>query len=156
MGCLSCASIILTAASVENGATLSCSNASSSAISSGKRSRRVDNSWPNLMGTGPRDSSADLRRSPRGAESAVSLLDSSQRSTLLEPCGKNTPNRCLRAVVRNAMARFTHSLRSKCRRGFSSALAATQPGQHVVPYRQQTLKSRPVPLSAAIDAPLQG
>ena len=156
MGCLSCASIIVTAASDGNGATLSCSNASSSAISSGRRSRRVDNSWPNLIGTGPKDSSADLKRSPRGAESAVSLLDSSQRSTLLEPCGKNTPNRCLRAAVRNAMARFTRSLRSKCLRDFSSALTATQLDQHAVPCRRRILKSRPIPLSAAIDAPLQG
>ena len=52
---------------LENGGTASCSNSSSSAISSGNKSRRVDSIWPNLIKTGPRSSSARRIRAPRGA-----------------------------------------------------------------------------------------
>ena len=47
------------------GGTLSCSLASSSAMSSGSRSRRVDSAWPNLTKIGPSSSSASRRRSAR-------------------------------------------------------------------------------------------
>ena len=50
-----------------NGGTRSCSRASSSAMSGGSRSRRVDSTWPNLTKIGPRRSSASRRRWPRGA-----------------------------------------------------------------------------------------
>ena len=44
--------------SAGNGGTRSCSRASSSAMSGGSRSRRVDSTWPNLTKIGPRRSSA--------------------------------------------------------------------------------------------------
>ena len=59
-------SISATASSDGNGGTRSCSFASSSAMSSGSRSRRVDSTWPNLTKIGPRVSSASRRRWPRG------------------------------------------------------------------------------------------
>ena len=46
------------------GGTLSCSMASSSAMSAGNRSRRVDSIWPNFMKTGPSSSRARRRRTP--------------------------------------------------------------------------------------------
>jgi hypothetical protein len=48
------------------GGTRSCSRASSSAMSAGSRSRRVESTWPNLTKMGPRRSSASRRRWPRG------------------------------------------------------------------------------------------
>jgi hypothetical protein len=54
-----------------NGGTRSCSSASSSAMSAGSRSRRVDSTWPNLTKMGPRCSSAWRRRWPRGASSCA-------------------------------------------------------------------------------------
>jgi hypothetical protein len=51
------------ACSEGNGGTRSCNPASSSAISSGSRSRRVESTWPNLTKIGPSDSSARRRRS---------------------------------------------------------------------------------------------
>ena len=59
-------SIIATDSFSGNGGTSSCSRASSSAMSSGSRSRRVDSSCPNLMNTGPRSSRALRRRTPLG------------------------------------------------------------------------------------------
>jgi len=53
------------ASSDGNGGTRSCSLASSSAMSSGTRSRRVERIWPNLTKIGPRVSSASRRRWPR-------------------------------------------------------------------------------------------
>ena len=53
------------AASPGNGGTRSWSFASSSAMSGGSRSRRVETTWPNLTKIGPRSSSARRRRSPR-------------------------------------------------------------------------------------------
>ena len=44
-----------------NGGTRSCSFASSSAMSVGSRSRRVDSTWPNLTKIGPRLSSASAQ-----------------------------------------------------------------------------------------------
>ena len=49
-----------------NGGTWSCSLASSSAMSGGSRSRRVDSTWPNLTKIGPSASSARRRRTARG------------------------------------------------------------------------------------------
>src|SRR6266700_8226700 len=46
----------------------SCNLASSSAMSGGIRSRRVESIWPNLTKIGPRASSARRRRTARGAE----------------------------------------------------------------------------------------
>ncbi len=60
-------SISAKAASESNGGTRSCRRASSSAISSGNRSRRVESTWPNLTKIGPRRSSASRRRWPRGS-----------------------------------------------------------------------------------------
>ena len=48
-----------------NGGTRSCSFASSSAMSGGSRSRRVESAWPNFTKIGPSSSSARRRRSPR-------------------------------------------------------------------------------------------
>ena len=53
-----------TATSLSNGGTRSWSFASSSAISTGMRSRRVDSAWPNFTKIGPSSSSARRRRSP--------------------------------------------------------------------------------------------
>ena len=50
-----------------NGGTWSCSLASSSAMSSGKRSRRVESTWPNLTKIGPSSSNASRSRWPRGS-----------------------------------------------------------------------------------------
>ena len=52
-----------------NGGTRSCSLASSSAMSGGSRSRRVDSTCPNLTKIGPRRSRPSRSRSPRGASS---------------------------------------------------------------------------------------
>ncbi len=54
-----------TASAPSNGGTRSWSFASSSAMSAGSRSRRVETTWPNLTKIGPRSSSARRRRSPR-------------------------------------------------------------------------------------------
>ena len=61
------------ASSAGNGGTWSCSFASSSAMSSGSRSRRVDSTWPNLTKIGPSVSSASRSRRPR-------VLDDGERS----------------------------------------------------------------------------
>lgn len=58
-------SMIDTATAESNGGTRSWSFASSSAISTGNRSRRVDSTWPNFTKIGPRLSSASLSRMPR-------------------------------------------------------------------------------------------
>ncbi len=50
------------------GGTWSCSFASSSARSTGSRSRRVDSTWPNLTKIGPSASSARRSRTARGAD----------------------------------------------------------------------------------------
>ena len=55
-------SMVATATSDENGGTRSCSNANSSAMSVGNKSRRVDKTWPNLTNMGPKDSSASRKR----------------------------------------------------------------------------------------------
>ena len=60
-------STIARATSSGNGGTRSCSRASSSAMSVGSRSRRVDSTWPNLTKIGPRRSRPRRSRSPRGA-----------------------------------------------------------------------------------------
>ena len=65
IGTLKAFSIISRDNSLENGGTSSCSLASSFAISSGSKSRRVDKTCPNLMKTGPKDSRAKRIRSPR-------------------------------------------------------------------------------------------
>src|SRR6267143_4013656 len=57
------------ASSPGNGGTRSCSFASSSARSAGKRSRRVESTWPNLTKIGPSASSARRNRTPRGSRS---------------------------------------------------------------------------------------
>ncbi|MNT48891.1 hypothetical protein D3C72_1857010 [compost metagenome] len=62
-------SMIFTATTESNGGTWSCSLASSSAISVGIRSRRVDSTWPNLTKIGPSRVSASRSRSPRGMSS---------------------------------------------------------------------------------------
>ena len=51
-----------------NGGTLSCSFASSSAMSARIRSRRVDSICPNLTKIGPKSWSSRRKRSPRGAD----------------------------------------------------------------------------------------
>ena len=53
------------ACSPSNGATRSCSSVSSSAMSGGTRSRRVDRICPNLTKIGPSSCSARRRRAPR-------------------------------------------------------------------------------------------
>ena len=55
-------SIVEMAIAPGNGGTRSWRRASSSAYSSGNKSRRVERSWPNLMNTGPRRSIASLHR----------------------------------------------------------------------------------------------
>ena len=60
-------SISATATSDGNGGTRSWSFASSSAMSCGRRSRRVESTWPNLTKIGPSVSSARRRRTARGA-----------------------------------------------------------------------------------------
>jgi hypothetical protein len=62
-------SMVATAIAGSNGGTRSCSSASSSAMSGGMRSRRVDSTWPNFTKMGPSCSSASRRRWPRGASS---------------------------------------------------------------------------------------
>src|SRR5882762_9818868 len=57
------------ASSPGNGGTRSCSFASSSARSAGRRSRRVESTWPNLTNIGPSASSARRSRTPRGSRS---------------------------------------------------------------------------------------
>ncbi|EXF43349.1 hypothetical protein BAY1663_04219 [Pseudomonas sp. BAY1663] len=64
-GAPSCCSISAVARAESNGGTRSWSIASSSAMSGGSRSRRVESNWPNLMKIGPSPSSARRRRAPR-------------------------------------------------------------------------------------------
>ena len=64
--CPATRSISATACADGNGGTRSCSFASSSAMSSGSRSRRVDSIWPNLTKIGPSVSSAWRSRRARG------------------------------------------------------------------------------------------
>ncbi len=59
------ASMRALASAPSKGGTRSWSLASSSAMSAGSRSRRVETTWPNFTKTGPRSSSARRRRSPR-------------------------------------------------------------------------------------------
>ncbi|MNS50496.1 hypothetical protein D3C72_831460 [compost metagenome] len=59
--------MVATATAEGNGGTRSCRKASSSAMSGGIRSRRVDSTWPNFTKMGPSRSSASRRRWPRGA-----------------------------------------------------------------------------------------
>lgn len=65
-GLPNCVSIICFATAPENGATWSRSLASSSAISGGIKSRRVDSIWPNFTKIGPNSCNAKRKRSPRG------------------------------------------------------------------------------------------
>lgn len=60
-------SMVAIATFESKGGTRSCSQASSSAMSAGSRSRRVDSTCPNFTKIGPRLSSASRRRWPRGA-----------------------------------------------------------------------------------------
>ena len=76
------------ARSPSNGATRSCSRVSSSAMSGGIRSRRVDRIWPNFTKIGPSSCSASRRRAPRGcaaisadARGTKGRASLSQRST---------------------------------------------------------------------------
>ena len=55
-------SMVATATSLEKGGTRSCKWVNSSAMSGGNRSRRVDNTWPNLTKMGPSCSSASRSR----------------------------------------------------------------------------------------------
>ena len=57
-GCSYASSSIAIACSAGNGGTASCSLASSSAMSGGSRSRRVEIAWPNLTNIGPSSSRA--------------------------------------------------------------------------------------------------
>jgi len=59
--------IVSMAIAGSNGGTRSCRRASSSAMSAGSRSRRVDTAWPNLTNTGPSSCSARRSRTPRAA-----------------------------------------------------------------------------------------
>jgi hypothetical protein len=63
------ASISARACGPGKGGTLSCSLASSSAMSSGSRSRRVERIWPNLTKMGPRSSSVRRMRTACGGRS---------------------------------------------------------------------------------------
>ncbi|MNY10029.1 hypothetical protein D3C86_1429830 [compost metagenome] len=81
-------SMILTASTGSNGGTWSWSIASSSAMSGGIRSRRVDSTCPNLTKIGPSAVSAIRRRSPRGCSSLrpmVMTFTSSLMRRLLKP-----------------------------------------------------------------------
>jgi len=60
-------SMMLRASSPGNGGTWSCNKASSSAMSWGNKSLRVDNICPNFTYTGPRSCRASRKRSPRGS-----------------------------------------------------------------------------------------
>ena len=111
--CSSC-SIISTADSPGKGATLSWRRANSSAISSGRRSLRVDSNWPNFIGTGPRDSKARRNRSALGASPDRTVAPSRRFNSpaLAELSGISAPKRCRLAVTRNSRARLIQPLRS--------------------------------------------
>ena len=64
-----------------NGATWSRSRLSSSAISGGSRSRRVDSTWPNLTKIGPSSCSARRRRLPRGKSASALTAGVNGRSS---------------------------------------------------------------------------
>ncbi|MDT4821275.1 hypothetical protein FQZ97_544460 [compost metagenome] len=76
-------SMIFTATAESNGGTWSCSLASSSAMSGGIRSRRVDRTWPNLTKIGPSAVSARRRRSPRGMSSLRPMVMTRTRKRIL-------------------------------------------------------------------------
>ena len=80
-------SIMATACAEGKGGTWSCSLASSSEMSSGNKSRRVDSTWPNLTNTGPKRSKAKRRRSPRGARKFRPKVSTRER-TLSQGCLK--------------------------------------------------------------------
>ena len=61
----SCSSISAIDCCESNGGTRSCSSISSSAMSSGNRSRRVERICPNLMKIGPKSCNAKRRLAPR-------------------------------------------------------------------------------------------
>jgi hypothetical protein len=86
-------SMVATATSDGNGGTRSCKSASSSAMSCGSRSRRVDSTWPNLTKMGPRCSSAWRRRWPRGASRRRPKVTSraSPRSRKPESASSSSP-----------------------------------------------------------------
>jgi hypothetical protein len=84
-------SMMARASSPGNGGTWSCSKASSSAISGGSRSRRVDRICPNLTYTGPRSCSARRRRSPRGSPDTSLPPGMNTRSQRTVP-GKRAPS----------------------------------------------------------------
>ncbi|MNZ93982.1 hypothetical protein D3C78_1130790 [compost metagenome] len=75
------ASIWRLASCPQKGGTLSCSRASSSAMSGGSRSRRVDSIWPNLMKMGPRASKARRMRAPRHSSGCLFLSQNRLRRT---------------------------------------------------------------------------
>ena len=94
------------------GGTRSCSFASSSAMSAGSRSRRVETAWPNLTKIGPSSSSARRRRSPRR-----------------EPCAPLEPDPGREDRTGSAAA-GTDAWRARNRRGRAAAARAgsrTQP-----------------------------
>ena len=82
----------------EIGGTRSCSLASSSATSSGSRSRRVDSTWPNLTKIGPSLSSARRKRTPRGwskRRPRVTVHDNARTQRWRNPdrASSSSPNR---------------------------------------------------------------
>ena len=105
------ASMAAMASAVGKGGTLSCNSASSSAMSAGSKSRRVDSNWPNLMNTGPRASRASRNRCPRGNwESSASLPEgsSSRRpSRVRRSGGASSYSRCLRTMPQTFSARVS-------------------------------------------------
>src|SRR5882762_1002964 len=90
-----------TASSPGNGGTRSWSIASSSARSAGKRSRRVENTWPNLTKMGPSASSARRSRTARGSESARKKRSAfSARASRLPDASANSSSPKRRAIRR--------------------------------------------------------
>ena len=69
------------ASAPSKGGTRSCSFASSSAMSDGSRSRRVETTWPNFTKIGPRSSSARRRRSPRVPRRRVNHVHGDSQKT---------------------------------------------------------------------------
>src|SRR5438445_7627840 len=90
-----------TASSPGNGGTRSWSFASSSARSAGKRSRRVESTWPNLTKMGPSASSARRSRAPRGSLRARKKRSAfSVRARPLPEASANSSSPKRRAILR--------------------------------------------------------
>ncbi len=102
-----------------NGGTRSCSLASSSAMSSGSRSRRVDSTWPNLTKIGPSRSSARRRRTPRGSSRrrptvATRTIRRTQRWRNADSATSSSPKRRTVKAMKTRRARCRIERRLRC------------------------------------------